>query len=70
MLVLELRFYSLRKNPADFDGDCDLMFYPPTLAAKNEILETLVWKKQLISSHNRTVIPLAHKFIPCFLNFL
>ena len=27
-------------------------------------------EKQLISSHNRTVIPLAHKFIPCFLNFL
>ena len=59
-----------RSFPADFDGDCDLMFYPPTLATKNEILEHLVWKKQLISSHNRTVIPLAHKFIPCFLNFL
>ena len=29
---------------ADFDGDCDLMFYPPTLAANNEILEPLVWK--------------------------
>jgi len=33
-----------RSFPADFIGDCDLMFYPPTLAAKNEILEPLVWK--------------------------
>ena len=33
-----------RSFPADFDGDCDLMFYPPTFAAKNEILEPLVWK--------------------------
>ena len=33
-----------RSFPADFDDDCDLMFYPPTLAAKNEILEPLVWK--------------------------
>ena len=30
--------------PADFDGDCDPMLYPQTLAAKNEILEPLVWK--------------------------
>ena len=29
---------------ADIDGDCDLMFYPQTLAAKNEVLEPLVWK--------------------------
>jgi len=33
-----------RSFPADFDGDCDLMFYPQPLAAKNEILEPLVWK--------------------------
>ena len=33
-----------RSFPADFDGDCDLMFYPQTLAAKNEFLEPLVWK--------------------------
>ena len=33
-----------RSFPADFDGDCDLMFYPQTLAAKNEVLEPLVWK--------------------------
>ena len=33
-----------RSFPADFDGDCDLMFYPPTFAAKNEVLEPLVWK--------------------------
>ena len=33
-----------RSFPADLDGDCDLMFYPQTLAAKNEVLEPLVWK--------------------------
>jgi len=32
-----------RSFPADFDGDCD-MFYPQPLAAKNEVLEPLVWK--------------------------
>ena len=30
--------------PADLDGDCDFMFYPQTLTAKNEVLEPLVWK--------------------------
>ena len=32
-----------RSFPADFDGGCD-MFYPQPLAAKNEVLEPLVWK--------------------------
>ena len=44
-LISFLSRFTTRSFPADFDGDCDLMFYPQTLAAKNEFLEPLVWKK-------------------------
>ena len=44
-----------RSFPADFDGDCDSIYYPQTLAAKTEALELSSVEKQLISSHSGTV---------------
>ena len=57
-----------RSFPADFDGDCDLMFYPQTLAAKNEVLEPLVWKNNWLVHTVAQLIPSTLNTIPWFLN--
>ncbi|KAL5570431.1 hypothetical protein UlMin_027006 [Ulmus minor] len=41
---------------ADFDGDCVHLFYPQSLMAKAEVMELFSLEKQLLSSHNGTLI--------------